>query len=204
MYPVLLYSISWTLAEIPYLCFSTLLFCAICFTMCGVAINSGREFFEFWVIFLEYAACITYFGIFLAMLTPTPQVATIIIPIIVNFWNMTSGFMIPKSKIPNFWIWLYWVNPTQYTINSLIAIAFYCDVELPSCSTCTLDPTTCPSCNCVRVKDEGNVLAWLIMQSAMSLNYNSRYKNMGALFGLNIVFMVGCVLALRYMKYNRR
>jgi len=118
--------------------------------------------------------------------------------------NMTSGFMIPKSKIPNFWIWLYWVNPTQYTINSLTAIAFYCDVELPSCSTCTLDPTTCPSCNCVRVKDEGNVLAWLIMQSGMSLNYNSRYKNMGALLGLNIVFMVGCVLALRYMKYNRR
>jgi hypothetical protein len=118
--------------------------------------------------------------------------------------NMTSGFMIPKSKIPNFWIWLYWVNPTQYTINSLTAIAFYCDVELPSCSTCTLDPTTCPNCNCVRVKDEGNVLAWLIMQSGMSLNYNSRYKNMGALLGLNIVFMVGCVLALRYMKYNRR
>jgi ABC-type multidrug transport system permease subunit len=63
--------------QIPYLCFSTLLFCAICFTMCGVAINSGREFFEFWVIFLEYAACITYFGIFLAMLTPTPQVHSI-------------------------------------------------------------------------------------------------------------------------------
>jgi uncharacterized transporter YbjL len=60
--------------QIPYLCFSTLLFCAICFTMCGVATNSGRAFFEFWVIFLEYAACITYFGIFLAMLTPTPQV----------------------------------------------------------------------------------------------------------------------------------
>ncbi len=65
-------SVSWE--QIPYLCFSTLLFCAICFTMCGVATNSGQAFFEFWIIFFEYAACITYFGIFLAMLTPTPQV----------------------------------------------------------------------------------------------------------------------------------
>lgn len=63
--------------QIPYLCVSTLLFCSVCFTMGGVATNSGRDFFEFWFIFFEYSASITFFGIFLAMLTPNAQVCNL-------------------------------------------------------------------------------------------------------------------------------
>lgn len=117
---------------------------------------------------------------------------------------MSSGFMIPKKKIPQFWIWLYWVNPTQYTINSLSAIAFHCDVEHPPCNTCTLSPTSCPDCPCVRVQDEGNILAWFMMRDGMSLDYDARHKNMGILMFFNLLFMVAGVIALRFMKYDRR
>lgn len=118
---------------------------------------------------------------------------------------MTSGFMIPKNKIPQFWIWLYWVNPTQYTINSLTAIAFHCDVEVPPCNACVeLNPASCPDCNCVRVTDEGNLLAWFIMRDSMSLDYPSRYRNMGMLAFFNVLFMCAGVIALRFMKYDRR
>lgn len=42
--------------------------------MGGVATDSVKNFFEFWIILCEYAASITFFGIFLAMLTPNAQV----------------------------------------------------------------------------------------------------------------------------------
>ncbi|OAE18414.1 hypothetical protein AXG93_3426s1070 [Marchantia polymorpha subsp. ruderalis] len=59
--------------QIPYLCISTLIFCAICFSMAGVATTSAKVFFEYWFIFFEYAASITFFGIFVAMLTPNAE-----------------------------------------------------------------------------------------------------------------------------------
>ena len=62
--------------QIPYLCISTLIFCSICFTMSGIATDSLTRFFEFWIVFCEYAACITFFGIFLAMMTPSAQVCS--------------------------------------------------------------------------------------------------------------------------------
>ncbi|KAG0565519.1 hypothetical protein KC19_8G196600 [Ceratodon purpureus] len=119
--------------------------------------------------------------------------------------NMTSGFMIPKNKIPTFWMWLYWVNPTQYALNSLTAIAFHCDLEAPLCQSCDiLNPASCPECPCVRVSDQGNILAWFIMKDLMSLNYGDRYQSMGMLFLFICIFMVASVIALKYMKYNQR
>lgn len=119
--------------------------------------------------------------------------------------NMTSGFMIPKSKIPSFWMWLYWANPTQYALNSLTSIAFHCDLDAPLCQTCNVTvPTSCPDCPCVRLQDQGNVLAWYVIQSLMSLDYSKRHESMGILLLFIGLFMVASVVALRYMKYDQR
>ena len=48
------------------------------------------------------------------------------------------------------------------------------------------------------------MLAWLIMQNTMSLDYNARYKHMGILAAFVFSFMVSTVLALRFMKYDVR
>ncbi|CAM6092842.1 unnamed protein product [Calypogeia fissa] len=204
MYSLFLYILSWTLAEIPYLCISTLIFCAICFSMAGVATSEVKQFFQYWFIFFEYAASITFFGIFVAMLTPNAETATIIIPIIINFWNMTSGFMIPRNQIPNFWIWLYWCNPTMYALNSLTSIAFYCDTDNPPCNTCTTSLTSCPGCTCVRLKEENNMLTWTVLTLSRSLRYDYRTRDMCVLFGFILAFSLMGVLALKYMRFDKR
>ncbi|GJP47192.1 hypothetical protein CLOM_g6413 [Closterium sp. NIES-68] len=66
--------------QMPYLALTTLIFCSICFGMAGVATGSASDFFLFWVNFFLYSACITYYGIFMAMLTPNAETATVIIP----------------------------------------------------------------------------------------------------------------------------
>ncbi|KAL3683081.1 hypothetical protein R1sor_001103 [Riccia sorocarpa] len=204
MYSLLLYNLSWTLAEIPYLCISTLTFCGICFPMAGVATESATQFFQYWFVFFEYAASITFFGIFMAMMTPNAETATVIIPLIINFWNMTSGFMIPKNSIPNFWIWLYWINPTTFALNSLNSIAFYCDTTHPPCNTCTPEPKSCVECECVRMADQNNLVAWTVLSLGRSLDYTLRARDMWVLFIFIVGFCILGVFALRFMRFDKR
>eukprot|EP00475_Leptophrys_vorax_P006508 TRINITY_DN14029_c0_g2_i1.p3 TRINITY_DN14029_c0_g2~~TRINITY_DN14029_c0_g2_i1.p3 ORF type:complete len:193 (-),score=6.95 TRINITY_DN14029_c0_g2_i1:108-635(-) len=175
--------------------------------MAGVATSSAADFFLFWLNFMLYSATITLFGIFMAMLTPNAETATIIIPVIINIWNITSGFMIPKSSIPSFWIWLYWLNPTQFALNSLLSIAFYCDTSAPSpCSApaCPTTPSACPACTCPRLTDQNNVLVWSAAEQQRSLNKGNIGYNVLALLGFIVVFRFGSYLGLRFMRYNRR
>ncbi|CAI5462083.1 unnamed protein product, partial [Closterium sp. Yama58-4] len=268
MYSAFLYNLSWGLIEMPYLALTTLIFCSICFGMAGVATGSAADFFLYWLNFFLYSACITYYGIFMAMLTPnaehissyggifmamlTPnantatviipvivniwnitsslalhlpilvplvvsscvyppfplQTATVIIPVIVNIWNITSGFMIPKTDIPSFWVWLYYLNPTQFALNSLLSIAFYCDTTTPGgpCSApgCATNPAACPNCTCTRISDQGNVLAWSAAEQQRSLNRGNIGWNVLALLAFVVVFRAGAYLGLRFIKYNRR
>lgn len=86
--------------QIPYLCISSLIFCAICFTLGGVATNSVQHFFEFWIILCEYAASITFFGIFLAMLTPNAQVCSLSTQIAVwSFHEWKYRFFSSQSSL---------------------------------------------------------------------------------------------------------
>lgn len=66
---------AWPICQIPYLCISTLVFCAICFSMAGIATSTATQFFQYWFVFFEYASSITFFGIFVAMLTPNAEVS---------------------------------------------------------------------------------------------------------------------------------
>ncbi|GJP31886.1 hypothetical protein CLOM_g15887, partial [Closterium sp. NIES-68] len=208
MYSAFLYNLSWGLIEMPYLALTTLIFCSICFGMAGVATGSASDFFLFWVNFFLYSACITYYGIFMAMLTPNAETATVIIPVIVNIWNITSGFMIPKTEIPGFWVWLYYLNPTQFALNSLLSVAFYCDTTTPGapCAVagCSNNPAVCPSCTCARLSDQGDVLVWSVAEPQRSLNRGNVGYNVLALLAFIVVFRGGAYLGLRFIKYNRR
>eukprot|EP00850_Spirogloea_muscicola_P017864 SM000157S02094 [mRNA] locus=s157:259267:270139:- [translate_table: standard] len=206
MYSSFLYDFSWGLAETPYLAISILLFCSVCCSMAGVATDSVGNFFQFWFIFFEYAACITFFGIFLAMVTPNAETATIIIPVMVNIWNIMSGFMIPKNKIPSFWIWLYYLNPTQYALNSLTSIVFFCDTNSTACSLpgCATDPQACPACKCPRLHDSNNQFVWTYLKSYKSLEHQHIGLYMFVLFLFVVLFRVAAYLGLRYARYNRR
>ncbi|CAI5939306.1 unnamed protein product, partial [Closterium sp. NIES-64] len=73
MYSAFLYNVSWGLIEMPYLALTTLIFCSICFGMAGVATQSAGDYFLYWLNFFLYSACITYYGIFMAMLTPNAE-----------------------------------------------------------------------------------------------------------------------------------
>ncbi|PKI78753.1 hypothetical protein CRG98_000820 [Punica granatum] len=57
-------------------------------------------------------------------LTPGHQVAAIVMSFFLNFWNLFSGFLIPRPMIPVWWRWYYWASPVAWTIYGIFASQF--------------------------------------------------------------------------------
>ncbi|KAM2061392.1 hypothetical protein ACFX1T_046458 [Malus domestica] len=70
----------------------------------------------------------TYYGMMTVSITPNVQVAGIVASFFYSFFNLFSGFYIPKPKIPKWWIWFYYICPVSWTVYGFIVSQFG-DVE---------------------------------------------------------------------------
>ncbi|KAH7447131.1 hypothetical protein KP509_01G092800 [Ceratopteris richardii] len=208
---VLIYNIADILAEIPYLMVSNLLFCGIFLSMTQIANGSASDVFKYWFISLEFYATITFLGSFLAVVSPKPVVASVLVPIIVGIWISTAGLTVPRSMITDTFIWVFWTNPLQYALDGLTSIAFYCDLDKPLCldsnrnPQCEKNPAACPSCDCPRMSDTGNnIFVWRQVSNIRSLNYSRIHYDMIALLLFAILFRILTLLAFRFTRHYKR
>ncbi|RVX20210.1 Pleiotropic drug resistance protein 2 [Vitis vinifera] len=61
------------------------------------------------------------YGMMVTALTPDYQIADIVSSFFSNFWNLFSGFLIPRPLIPIWWRWYYWASPVAWTIYGIFA-----------------------------------------------------------------------------------
>ncbi|KAH7282783.1 hypothetical protein KP509_35G047300 [Ceratopteris richardii] len=206
---ILAYNIAYTLAEIPYLMVANLIFCSIFLPMTKIATYSASAFFKFWFISLEFYAAVTFFGAFLAVVSPTPVIASVLVPIVVGIWISTAGLVVPRSMILNTFIWVFWTNPLQWALDGLTSVAFYCVLDKPSCLNSNLNPEcetdikACPQCDCPRMSGT-NVFVWRQISNIRSLDYGRIPYDMIALLLFAILFRVLTVLAFKYTRHYRR
>lgn len=40
--------------------------------------------------------------------------------LVMTFFTLTMGFLIPASEIPPWYIWIYWINPLRYILQGLV------------------------------------------------------------------------------------
>lgn len=70
----------------------------------------------------------TYLGMLLIAITPSFPVAATMQSAFYMTFNLFSGFLIPHPQIPKWWIWLYYVVPTSWSLNGILT-SQYGDVE---------------------------------------------------------------------------
>eukprot|EP00897_Mesotaenium_endlicherianum_P000509 jgi/Mesen1/10459/ME000082S09965 len=134
-YHIFLFNIAWLLAEIPYLALMVLVFCVVANGMSGVATQSVSAFFLFYFILLEDVLTITLLGMSIAVACPSTALAAVVVPLIISFWIPTGGLVMVWTRMPAWWVWLYWANPQAYAYNALMSTAFFCDYSsIPSVS----------------------------------------------------------------------
>ncbi|KAJ6373080.1 hypothetical protein OIU76_027421 [Salix suchowensis] len=113
--------------EIPHILVQTLIYGVIVYTMVGFEWTVTKFF---WYIFFMYFTLLymTFYGMMTVAVTPNHNVAAIVSSAFYAIWNLFSGFVVPRTRIPIWWRWYFWACPVSWTLYGLIA-SQYGDIQ---------------------------------------------------------------------------
>ncbi|KAB5513950.1 hypothetical protein DKX38_027856 [Salix brachista] len=113
--------------EIPHILVQTLIYGVIVYTMVGFEWTVTKFF---WYIFFMYFTLLymTFYGMMTVAVTPNHNVAAIVSSAFYAIWNLFSGFIVPRTRIPIWWRWYFWACPVSWTLYGLIA-SQYGDIQ---------------------------------------------------------------------------
>ena len=81
--------------ETIYVAIQTFVYALLLYSMIGYQWTADKFLYFYYFIFM----CFTYFsmyGMMVVALTPGPQIAAIVMSFFLSFWNLFSGFLIPR------------------------------------------------------------------------------------------------------------
>ncbi|KAI3520362.1 hypothetical protein L1887_09744 [Cichorium endivia] len=119
MYSAIPYAFAQVAIEVVYVGIQTFIYSLLIYSMVGFHWSADKFLWFYFYIFM----CFVYFtlyGMMIVSLTPNYQLAAITMSFFLNFWNLFSGFMIPRMQIPIWWRWYYWGSPVAWTLYGLI------------------------------------------------------------------------------------
>ncbi|KAF3960177.1 hypothetical protein CMV_015084 [Castanea mollissima] len=119
MYSALPYAFSQVAIETIYNAIQTLAYTLLLYSMIGFEWKATKFLWFYYYIF----TCFVYFtlyGMMIVALTPGHQIAAICMSFFLSFWNLFSGFLLPRPQIPIWWRWYYWASPVAWTLYGLV------------------------------------------------------------------------------------
>ncbi|GAB4842031.1 transcription factor [Ancistrocladus abbreviatus] len=123
MYSALPYAFAQVLIEIPYILMQSVVYGLIVYAMIGFQWTAAKFF---WYLFFMFFTLLyfTYYGMMSIAITPNQHIASIVAAAFYSLWNLFSGFLIPRPRIPVWWRWYYWICPVAWTLYGLVASQF--------------------------------------------------------------------------------
>ncbi|BFG42849.1 hypothetical protein CerSpe_291230 [Prunus speciosa] len=123
MYSALAYAFAQVTIEIPYVFAQAVIYSVIVYAMIGFEWTLAKFL---WYLFFMYFTFLyfTYYGMMGVALTPNQHVAAISASAFYAIWNVFSGFVIPRTRIPIWWRWYYWACPMAWTLYGLATSQF--------------------------------------------------------------------------------
>ncbi|KAK8939518.1 Pleiotropic drug resistance protein 3 [Platanthera guangdongensis] len=123
MYSSYIYSLAQILVEIPCILFLAVTYTIITYPTIGYSWSAYKIVWYFYFVFCTLLYY-NYLGMMIMSLTRNVQVGAVMASACYAIFNLFSGFIIPKPHIPRWWIWLYTVCPTSWTLNGLLTSQF--------------------------------------------------------------------------------
>ncbi|KAK2418395.1 pleiotropic drug resistance protein [Trifolium repens] len=120
MYSALPYAFGQVAVETIYNAIQTAIYTLILYSMMGFEWKAANFLWFYYYILMSFIY-FTLYGMMLVALTPGHHVAGISMSFFLSFWNLFSGFIIPRTQIPIWWRWYYWASPVAWTLYGLIS-----------------------------------------------------------------------------------
>ncbi|XP_058191658.1 pleiotropic drug resistance protein 3-like isoform X3 [Rhododendron vialii] len=127
MYGSWAYALAQVTIEVPYLLAQAIVFFIITYPMIGYYWSAYKIFWYFYAMFCSLLYY-TYVGMLLVAMTPSFPMATILQSVVYVMFNLFSGFFIPRPQIPKWWIWMYYLTPTSWTLKGILT-SQYGDIQ---------------------------------------------------------------------------
>jgi len=123
MYSALAYAFAQVVIELPYVLSQSVVYGVIVYAMIGFQWTVTKFF---WYLFLMYFTLLyfTFYGMMTIAMTPTQQIGQICSSAFYGIWNLFSGFLVPRTRMPIWWRWYYWLSPVSWTLYGLVASQF--------------------------------------------------------------------------------
>uniref|UniRef100_H3H6S7 ABC transporter domain-containing protein n=1 Tax=Phytophthora ramorum TaxID=164328 RepID=H3H6S7_PHYRM len=185
------YVLSSSASQLPPIVLESVVFGSIVYWMCGFVDTIGAYFLFILMLCITNIA-FTAFFFFLASAAPNFNVANPISSVSILFFILFGGFVITKDQIPDYLIWLYWINPIAWCVRAL-AVNQYSDAAFDRCSYG--DVNFCESFN--QTVGDYSLNTFEVPTEKFWLWYGIVY--MGAAY---IFFMFLSYIALEYHRYE--
>lgn len=129
MFSALPYAFAQALIEIPYVFMQAAVYGILVYAMIGFEWTAAKFF---WYLFFMFFTLLyfTFYGMMSVAITPNHHVASIVAAAFYGIWNLFSGYIIPKPRIPVWWRWYYYICPVAWTLYGMVASQFG-DIKLP-------------------------------------------------------------------------
>ncbi|XP_073135477.1 pleiotropic drug resistance protein 1-like isoform X3 [Henckelia pumila] len=127
LYSALPYAFGQVLIEVPYGLIQATIYGTIVYAIIGFEWTTVKFFW--YIFFMSFTILyFTFYGMMVVAMTPNLSIANIVSYAFYSFWNLFSGFIIPRPRTPVWWRWYHWANPVAWTLYGLVASQFG-DVE---------------------------------------------------------------------------
>ncbi|TVU19429.1 hypothetical protein EJB05_35577, partial [Eragrostis curvula] len=109
--------------ELPYALVQDILYGVIVYSMIGFEWTAAKFF---WYLFFGYFTMLyfTFYGMMAVGLTPNYHIAAVVSAAFYGIWNLFSGYLIPRPKVPIWWRWYCWVCPVAWSLYGLVVSQF--------------------------------------------------------------------------------
>lgn len=123
MYSALPFAFAQVSIEFPYVLVQTLIYGTIFYSMGSFEWTVTK--FLCYIFFMYFTLLyFTFFGMMTIAITPNLNVAPIVAAPFYTLWNLFSGFMITRKRIPGWWRWYCWADPISWTLYGLLTSQF--------------------------------------------------------------------------------
>ncbi|KAJ8755325.1 hypothetical protein K2173_019123 [Erythroxylum novogranatense] len=123
MYSAMPYAFAQSLIELPHVFAQAGVYAVITYAMIGFEWTAAKFF---WYLFFMYFTLLyfTFYGMMAVSITPNHHIASIISAAFYSIWNLFSGFIMPRPRMPVWWRWYYWGCPISWTLYGLFSAQF--------------------------------------------------------------------------------
>uniref|UniRef100_M4BGL5 ABC transporter domain-containing protein n=1 Tax=Hyaloperonospora arabidopsidis (strain Emoy2) TaxID=559515 RepID=M4BGL5_HYAAE len=112
------YVLSCSVAQVPLAFMEAIVFGSLLYWMCGLVASTSAFIIYLIVLFLTNLTFASWF-FFIASISPDLHVSKPIAMITILFFVLFAGFIVVKSQMPDWLVWIYWVDPFSWCLRGL-------------------------------------------------------------------------------------